>query len=595
MNALNPIFDAYTGGWPALLVTGRPLSDLDLDDAARMRTLFSALSRRAFAQHGMVVLSYTLATGLEFGLEALDSRADRDAAERVLRAHGLKEREQDRPGLHGPAADSDAVDVIRGLIRLFESADVSARTSDGREMRFGCFFGFPEHLAPAGQNSTLEQMLTVELAVLASENFMIRRNRHLIAFHGREGVIDDRLAGLLHHVRLPMPDVTAKSAFVEAALTANPGARFADGLSVEQVANLTSSTPNRGLEATIRSSDHLGRPIGAVELVSTKERDVVHMSEGTLSLLRTDVDNGDELRGRNVAAVVRVLQDYADRLATGDRRLPLAMLLAGPPGNGKSIMAQQLARRSGVPAYRMLNPKAGIVGETERRARLQHVALHALAPSVAFLDELTDTYPLRRSSFDGDSGASKAVLGELLQALADESRQGRTLLIAATNRPWELDAPFQDRFEFLPVLYPLREDMPEVVASIANRIAGTATVAADDTAVSRAAELYFRKGASPRRVVATINRAFLATDRIDGSVLMQAAEDFCGASDFQAIVHADLSAIYFATYRPYLPWAEAPSDYPFPDHIAPFVDARTGEIDKEQLAHHLSSLEAGSD
>ena len=65
MNALNPIFDAYTGGWPALLVTGRPLSDLDLDDAARMRTLFSALSRRAFAQHGMVVLSYTLATGLE--------------------------------------------------------------------------------------------------------------------------------------------------------------------------------------------------------------------------------------------------------------------------------------------------------------------------------------------------------------------------------------------------------------------------------------------------------------------------------------------------------------------------------------------------
>src|SRR5690606_17569467 len=116
-------------------------------------------------------------------------------------------------------------------------------------------------------------------------------------------------------------------------------------------------------------------------------------------------------------------------LLRGESSMPGAVLLAGSPGSGKTDLALLVAARASVSAYEMHSPKAGIVGETERRTRLQQSLLAQFQPNVAFIDEITEAFPMQRSDFDGDSGASRAVMASLLSALSDEGRRGRSLLV----------------------------------------------------------------------------------------------------------------------------------------------------------------------
>ena len=117
-------------------------------------------------------------------------------------------------------------------------------------------------------------------------------------------------------------------------------------------------------------------------------------------------------------------------------------------------MSLIVAKQAGVSAYQMHSPKTGIVGETERKAELQMGTLRESIPNLAFIDEITEALPLERSDFNGDSGATRAVTAALLTALADESRRGKSLLIATTNCPWRMGEAMRSRFIAIPVLQP---------------------------------------------------------------------------------------------------------------------------------------------
>lgn len=87
--------------------------------------------------------------------------------------------------------------------------------------------------------------------------------------------------------------------------------------------------------------------------------------------------------------------------------MPAQVLLVVLPAQEKTDLAI-LTAASAVSAYAMHSPKGGIVGETERKCRLQY-ALREWTPNVSFIEEITEAVPLERSEFDGDSGASGAV------------------------------------------------------------------------------------------------------------------------------------------------------------------------------------------
>ncbi|HEX2219909.1 MAG TPA: AAA family ATPase, partial [Gemmatimonadales bacterium] len=504
----------------------------------------------------------------------LQDGRDRRTIETALRAHGLLDVQAD---------EHELVRVIRGIAALARTPAEGLAWSDGSPLRFMFVMEFAEHLTPSGDGigRTDPEITAVELAHILGQSNALRRSGNLVVFHGREVRIDDLVAGVLHPVRLGQPDAAEKCAFLVAARAVYPAASFEAGVGDEDIARLTSNTPNRGLEGKMRTSHLRASPVTVEELQEQKSRDVVTLSEHTLTVL--DTRRIDQLRlvGRNIDCPLELLLRFGDGLLHGNPHIPANVLLVGPPGTGKTDLALLVAREARASAYQVHSPKGGIVGETERKARLLTLALSDWTPNVAFVDEITEALPLDRSDFDGDSGASRAVTAALLTALSDESRRGRSLLVATTNCPWRIGAAMRSRFTIVPVLQPLREDYPAILTVIATRMTLDARLGPDD--VEEAANLFYDKGASPREIRAALSVAMLTASELDPEIVLQAARDLRPSADRVSSEYADLWAIRACTSKRYLPWNRDPGVYPYPAYLRELVDPATGDVDVERL------------
>ncbi|XP_056148445.1 nuclear valosin-containing protein-like isoform X2 [Lampris incognitus] len=119
-------------------------------------------------------------------------------------------------------------------------------------------------------------------------------------------------------------------------------------------------------------------------------------------------------------------------------KTPAGVLLAGPPGCGKTLLAKAVANESGLNFISVKGPELlnMYVGESERAVRQVFQRGRNSAPCVIFFDEIDALCP-RRSGID--SGASVRVVNQLLTEMDGlESRQ-QVFLMAATNRPDIID------------------------------------------------------------------------------------------------------------------------------------------------------------
>jgi len=586
MNPIEPILQAYTEGHPALLLSGRSLYDFVTDDS-RLRPLLEFLRRTLFREYGMVFITYSLANGLQWFESWITDEADRCTVREVLRNSHLLEI--------APSAN-EMVAVVRGIAALSRANTENLKWKDGRAMRFAVCLEFSEHLAPSLINGTQTdaQMIVSELVHLTSQSLALRDSGNLILFHGCESSLIDELAcGALHHIHLPQPDKEEKKEFLKTALELYSEASFETGLKPEGVVALTINTPNRGIENLLRASHRGKRVLTAKEISEQKNRDVEQLSEGTLRVLDTYRVKKLQLVGRNIEKPQAVLLKLADCLLRGDTSMPGQVLLAGAPGTAKTDLSLLVSDRSMSPAYEMLSPKGSLVGETERKARLQQQALKEWTPNVAFCDEISEAFPLQRNDeFDGDSGASRAVTATLLTALSDETRRGKSLLIATTNRPWAMGAAMRSRFIVIPVLFPLKEDFPSIIVATAERIAPTSQLNVNDAEITQAADIFYQKGANPRHLRSALSNALLLSGKsaFEPADILFAAHDLCATTDFASTVYADLWAIKGCSSRSFLPWSNAPDKYNFPDYLKGIVNETTGEINETELNKRIAEL-----
>jgi AAA+ superfamily predicted ATPase len=286
-----------------------------------------------------------------------------------------------------------------------------------------------------------------------------------------------------------------------------------------------------------------------------------------------------------------VLEKYGEALLRGDSSMPGNVLLIGPPGTGKTDLAILAARTAKAAAYQMLSPKGGIVGETERKARLQQTILQEWTPSLAFADEITEMLPLERSDFDGDSGASRAVHAALLTNLSDESRRGRSLLIATTNCPWRMGGAMDSRFTKIPVLHPLAEDFPGILLATARRVKPEASLDPNDERIQDAARVFYSKGANPRDIRAALSNAVMLHGELTPTTILFAAHDLCTPSDLVSRNFCDLWAIKKCSSRSFFPWTANPESYLYPDHLQGIVDPATGGIRTDELEKRIRDLQ----
>ncbi|NWW73647.1 NVL protein, partial [Climacteris rufus] len=117
---------------------------------------------------------------------------------------------------------------------------------------------------------------------------------------------------------------------------------------------------------------------------------------------------------------------------------PAGVLLAGPPGCGKTLLAKAVANESGLNFISVKGPELlnMYVGESERAVRQVFQRARNSAPCVIFFDEVDALCP-RRS--DRESGASVRVVNQLLTEMDGLENRQQVFLMAATNRPDIID------------------------------------------------------------------------------------------------------------------------------------------------------------
>ena len=121
-------------------------------------------------------------------------------------------------------------------------------------------------------------------------------------------------------------------------------------------------------------------------------------------------------------------------------RPPKGILLWGPPGTGKTMLAKAVASQARANFICVNGPEllSKWVGASEQAVRELFAKARQASPCVIFIDEI-DTLVPARGHYSGDSGVSDRVVGQLLTEL-DGLQTGATILvIAATNRPDALD------------------------------------------------------------------------------------------------------------------------------------------------------------
>ncbi len=284
-------------------------------------------------------------------------------------------------------------------------------------------------------------------------------------------------------VAVPLPDQETRERYIAHHLAQHDNQpALADDLTVRTVAQMT------GGLSLMQVQDVLYRGMGAellTRLLITERKqtiiaqefaDVLQVNDARFDL--TTVGGYAYLKDWLNQRVIAPWQ--AQSLRVG------GLLMSGPPGTGKTQMAEALAGSAGVPfvVFRLSKILGHFVGASERNLERALQAILSLAPCLLFIDELDQT--VRRGESEGSgSQVDNRVFARLLEFLEDPARRGKVLVVAATNRPDLLDAALRSRFDrTLPVLPPTAEDRVAIIAQMA-QAAGVSVALEDEDIETR--------------------------------------------------------------------------------------------------------------
>ena len=151
-----------------------------------------------------------------------------------------------------------------------------------------------------------------------------------------------------------------------------------------------------------------------------------------------DVAGEDEAK-ENLAEIVDYLHNpkkYTDAGAS----MPKGLLLVGPPGTGKTMLAKAVAGKSGVPFFSISGSEfvEMFVGMGASKVRDLFKQAKEKAPCIVFIDEI-DAIGKKRDGQVGGNDEREQTLNQLLTEMDGFEGNNGVIILAATNRPESLD------------------------------------------------------------------------------------------------------------------------------------------------------------
>ncbi len=187
-------------------------------------------------------------------------------------------------------------------------------------------------------------------------------------------------------------------------------------------------------------------------VVSTSPKGIVHIDENTEVELRAEFEephggraavNYDDVGGmgdtiQQLREMVELPLRYPELFIRLGVDPPKGVLLHGPPGTGKTRLAQAVANESDASFFTINGPEimGSGYGESEKRLREVFEEASRSAPAIVFIDEVDSIAP-KRDRVPGE--AEKRLVAQLLTLMDGLEARANLVVIAATNRPDALD------------------------------------------------------------------------------------------------------------------------------------------------------------
>jgi cell division protease FtsH len=161
--------------------------------------------------------------------------------------------------------------------------------------------------------------------------------------------------------------------------------------------------------------------------------------ENELNVTFNDVAGVDEAK-QELVEVIEFLKTPAKFTELGGK-IPKGILLVGPPGTGKTMLAKAVAGESGVPFFSISGSEfvEMFVGMGAARVRDLFVQAKEKAPCIIFIDELDALGKARGFGAVGGHDEREQTLNQLLVEMDGFDTKVGVILMAATNRPEILD------------------------------------------------------------------------------------------------------------------------------------------------------------
>ncbi|VVT05349.1 CDC48 family AAA ATPase [Erythrobacter sp. EC-HK427] len=189
-----------------------------------------------------------------------------------------------------------------------------------------------------------------------------------------------------------------------------------------------------------------------LQVVSTSPKGIVHIDEDTEVELRAEFEEPRDARGMinyddvgGMDDTIKALREMVElplRYPELFTRLgvdpPKGVLLHGPPGTGKTRLAQAVANESDAEFFIINGPEimGSAYGESEKRLREVFEEAERSQPAIVFIDEIDSITP-KRDRTQGE--AEKRLVAQLLTLMDGLQSRANVVVIAATNRPDAID------------------------------------------------------------------------------------------------------------------------------------------------------------
>ena len=230
-----------------------------------------------------------------------------------------------------------------------------------------------------------------------------------------------------------------------------------------------------------------------------------------------DVAGEDEAK-ENLQEIVNYLHDPSKYREIG-ATMPKGILLVGPPGTGKTMLAKAVAGESNVPFFSISGSEfvEMFVGMGASKVRNLFDQAKEKAPCIVFIDEIDAIGQKRNSGQYGGNDEREQTLNQLLTEMDGFEANNGVIILAATNRPESLDPALTRPGRFdrrVPVELPDLKGREEILKVHAKKVTIDDNI--DFTTVARMAS-----GASGAELANIVNEAALRAVRSGRSRVTQ--------------------------------------------------------------------------